>query len=137
MRRIKIPSPLPDEGIGQCAHFCVFLSAYTSPTLRHGLGYIPSVSGGEAAVNSAAAEMKKAGMLNSTTDIPGLVKNAFVHLKGVSDEWLQTVQVDKVAGGNCRRIKTLEWPLRAQLPPGLWIWRLAVLQQPSEGTGRP
>jgi NitT/TauT family transport system substrate-binding protein len=63
------------------------------------LRYIPSVSGGEAAVNSAAAEMKKAGMLNSTTDVPGLVKSAFVHLKGVSDEWLQTVQVDKVAGG--------------------------------------
>jgi NitT/TauT family transport system substrate-binding protein len=52
------------------------------------LRYIPSVSGGEAAVNSAAAEMKKAGMLNSSTDVPGLVKNAFVHLKGVSDEWL-------------------------------------------------
>ena len=63
------------------------------------LRYIPSVSGGEAAVNSAAAEMKKAGMLNSSTDLPGLAKSAFVHLKGVSDEWLQTVQVDKVAGG--------------------------------------
>jgi NitT/TauT family transport system substrate-binding protein len=63
------------------------------------LRYIPSVSGGEAAVNSAAVEMKKAGMLNPTTDVPSLVKNAFVHLKGVSDEWLQTLQVDKVAGG--------------------------------------
>src|ERR1700738_2184720 len=63
------------------------------------LRYIPSVSGGEAAVNSAAAEMKKAGMLNSNTDVPGVVKSAFVHLQGVSDEWLQTVQVDKVAGG--------------------------------------
>src|SRR5712671_5053833 len=63
------------------------------------LRYVPSVSGGEAAVNSAAAEMKKAGMLNSSTDVPGLVRSAFVHLKGVSDEWLQTVQVDKVAGG--------------------------------------
>ena len=63
------------------------------------LGYIPSVSGGEAAVNSAAAEMKKAGMLNPTTDVPSLVKSAFVHLKGVSDEWPQSVQVDKVAGG--------------------------------------
>jgi NitT/TauT family transport system substrate-binding protein len=49
------------------------------------LRYIPSVSGGEAAVNSAAAEMKKAGMLNSTTDVPGLAKSAFVQLQGVSD----------------------------------------------------
>ena len=63
------------------------------------LRYIPSVSGGEAAVNSAAAELKKAGMLSSATDVPGLAKSAFVHLKGVSDEWLQTVQVEKVAGG--------------------------------------
>jgi NitT/TauT family transport system substrate-binding protein len=63
------------------------------------LRYIPSVSGGEVAVNSAAAEMKKAGMLNSTTDVSGLAKSAFVHLEGVSDEWLQTLQVDKVAGG--------------------------------------
>ena len=50
-------------------------------------------------MQSAAAEMQKAGMLKSTTDVAGLVKSAFVHLKGVSDEWLQTVQVDKVAGG--------------------------------------
>ena len=63
------------------------------------LRYIPSVSGGEAAVSSAAAEMKIAGMLNSTTDVPGLAKNAFVHLEGVSDEWLQTVHTEKVAGG--------------------------------------
>ena len=70
------------------------------------LRYIPSVSGGEAAVNSAAAEMKKAGMLNSSTDVPGLVKNAFVHLEGVSDEWLQTVQVEKSPVGSFRRTKT-------------------------------
>ncbi len=63
------------------------------------LRYIPSVSGGEAAVKSAAAEMKKAGMLNSTTDVSGLARSAFVHLEGVSDEWLQSLQVDKVAGG--------------------------------------
>jgi NitT/TauT family transport system substrate-binding protein len=63
------------------------------------LRYIPSVSGGEAAVNSAAAEMKRAGMLNSTTDVSDLAKRAFVHLEGVSDDWLQTLKVDKVAGG--------------------------------------
>jgi NitT/TauT family transport system substrate-binding protein len=63
------------------------------------LRYIPSVSGGETAVNSAAVEMKLAGMLSPTTDVPALMKNAFVHLEGVSDEWLQALQVDKVAGG--------------------------------------
>jgi NitT/TauT family transport system substrate-binding protein len=63
------------------------------------LSYVPSVSGGEAALSSAATEMKTAGMLSSATDVPALVKRAFVHLEGVSDEWLQTLQVEKVAGG--------------------------------------
>jgi NitT/TauT family transport system substrate-binding protein len=63
------------------------------------LRYVPSVSGAEVAVNSAAAEMKTAGMLSPTTDVSDLAKRAFVHLDGVTDEWLQNLQVEKVAGG--------------------------------------
>jgi NitT/TauT family transport system substrate-binding protein len=63
------------------------------------LRYVPSVSGAETAVNSAAAEMKIAGMLSPTTNVPDLAKRAFAHLNGVSDEWLQNLQVEKVAGG--------------------------------------
>jgi NitT/TauT family transport system substrate-binding protein len=63
------------------------------------LRYIPSVSGGEEAVKSAAVEMKRAGMLNATTDVPTLAKSAFVHLEGVSDKWLQSLQVERLAGG--------------------------------------
>lgn len=63
------------------------------------LRYEPSVSAGEEAVKSAAAAMKNAGMLNSSTDVAGLATNSFVHLDGVSDEWLQTLHVDKVPGG--------------------------------------
>jgi NitT/TauT family transport system substrate-binding protein len=63
------------------------------------LRYIPSVSGAEAAINSAAVQMKAAGMLNPGTDVAALAKKAFVHLDGVSDEWLQGLQVNKVAGG--------------------------------------
>jgi NitT/TauT family transport system substrate-binding protein len=63
------------------------------------LRYVPSVSGAEAAVSSAATQMKAAGMLNPGTDVAALAKRAFVHLDGVSDEWLQSVQVNKVAGG--------------------------------------
>jgi NitT/TauT family transport system substrate-binding protein len=63
------------------------------------LNYVPSVSGAEAAVNSAAAQMKVAGMLDPDTDVPALAKKAFVHLDGVSDEWLQNLQVNKVANG--------------------------------------
>ena len=63
------------------------------------LRYVPSVSGAETAVNSAAAEMKIAGMLSPTTNVPELAKRAFAHLDGVTDEWLKNLQVEKVAGG--------------------------------------
>ena len=63
------------------------------------LRYVPSVSGAEAAVNSAAAEMKVAGMLSPSTNVAELGKRAFAHLDGVTDEWLQNLQVEKVAGG--------------------------------------
>jgi NitT/TauT family transport system substrate-binding protein len=63
------------------------------------LRYVPSVSGAEAAVNSAAAEMKRAGMLSPTTDVSDLAKRAFAHLDGVSDAWLESLQVEKVADG--------------------------------------
>jgi NitT/TauT family transport system substrate-binding protein len=63
------------------------------------LRYVPSVSGAQTAVRLAAAEMKTAGMLEAGTDIPRLVEKAFVPLEGVTDEWLNSVQVEKVAGG--------------------------------------
>ncbi len=63
------------------------------------LRYIPSISGGESAVSTAATEMKIAGMLNPTTDVAALAKKAFVHLDGVSDEWVKSLQVEKLADG--------------------------------------
>src|SRR5207247_3958907 len=63
------------------------------------LRYVPSVSGAQIAVRLAAAEMKTAGMLSPTTDVAGLANRAFARLEGVSDEWLNSVQVEKVAGG--------------------------------------
>jgi len=63
------------------------------------LRYVPSVSGADAAVKSAAAEMKTAGMLSPSTNVAELAKHAFVHLDGVSDEWLQSLQIERVAGG--------------------------------------
>jgi NitT/TauT family transport system substrate-binding protein len=63
------------------------------------LRYVPSVSGAQAAVSSAAAEMRKAGMLLPGTDVAELSKNAFAHLDGVTDEWLKNLQVEKLADG--------------------------------------
>ncbi|MCA1658490.1 MAG: ABC transporter substrate-binding protein [Verrucomicrobiaceae bacterium] len=77
------------------------------------LRYVPSVSGADDAIKSAAAEMKVAGMLTPSTDVLALAKKAFVHLEGVSDEWLQNLEVEKVAGG--------------QVPPGQDIRLFAEL----------
>jgi NitT/TauT family transport system substrate-binding protein len=71
------------------------LNTYAISNLR----YIPSVSGADAAVSSAATEMKTAGMLSPTTDVPELAKRAFTYLEGVSDEWLENLQIEKLANG--------------------------------------
>ena len=63
------------------------------------LNYLPSVAGGENAVMSAAKEMKVAGMLSPTTDVEALAKKAFIHLDGVTDEWIESLQIEKLAGG--------------------------------------
>jgi NitT/TauT family transport system substrate-binding protein len=71
------------------------LNTYAISNLR----YIPSVLGADEAVKSAAAEMKIAGMLSPTTDVPDLAKRAFAHLDGVSDEWLRALHVERLADG--------------------------------------
>lgn len=81
------------------------------------LRYVPSVSGAQKAVSSAAAEMKTAGMLNPSTDVPALAQKAFVTLEGVSDAWLDSLQVEKIAG--------------AQVTPA-WIKRQYALMDPRD-----
>ena len=63
------------------------------------LKYIPSVKKAEETLYTAAKEMRVAKMLSPTTDTDALAKKAFQHLEGVTDEWLKTVQVEKVPGG--------------------------------------
>lgn len=63
------------------------------------LKYIPSVNIAEQTLHTAAKEMKEAKMLSPTTDTEALAKRAFMHLPGVTDEWIKTVKVDKVRGG--------------------------------------
>ncbi len=73
------------------------------------LRYVPSVSGAEEAVRLASAEMKVARMLGATTDVEDLARRAFVHLEGVTDEWLESLEVEHVEGAQI----TPEW-LRLQ-----------------------
>jgi hypothetical protein len=42
-------------------------------------------------------------MLAPSTDVDDLARRAFVHLDGVSDDWLQSLPVEKVAGGQVPR----------------------------------
>src|SRR5215472_1202852 len=63
------------------------------------LKYIPSVSEAEHTLYTAAKEMREAKMLEAHTDTDALAKKAFQHLDGVTDEWLKTVKVEKVPGG--------------------------------------
>jgi sulfonate transport system substrate-binding protein len=63
------------------------------------LKYIPSVKSAEETLYSAAREMRAAKMLSPETDTDALAKKAFHHLEGVTDEWLKTVKVEKVPGG--------------------------------------
>jgi NitT/TauT family transport system substrate-binding protein len=78
------------------------------------LSYMPSVSGGKAAVISASAEMKQIGFLKPTTSPEELAKTAFAPLPGVTDEWINNLQVEKVAGGG----PTTEAQLAAAIAAG-------------------
>src|SRR5437588_5257724 len=69
----------------------------TVPLAR--LRYVPSVRLAEESVHTAGREMKVAKMLAPETDTEALAKRAFMHLDGVTDEWIKTLEVEKVAGG--------------------------------------
>src|SRR5437764_4166293 len=63
------------------------------------LRYIPGVALAEESVHTAGREMKVAKMLAPETNTEALAKRAFMHLPGVTDEWIKTLEVEKVAGG--------------------------------------
>jgi NitT/TauT family transport system substrate-binding protein len=63
------------------------------------LVYRPSIDDGLKSVRLAAEGMKKVGMLNATTDVDDLAKKAWMPLEGVTDQWIETIKVEKVADG--------------------------------------
>src|SRR5262249_11674195 len=63
------------------------------------LRYIPSVQLAEESVHTAGREMKVAKMLSPETNTEALAKRAFMHLPGVTDEWIKTLEVERVGGG--------------------------------------
>jgi hypothetical protein len=63
--------------------------------------------------------MQAAKMLSPETDTNALANRAFMHLPGVTDEWLKTLEVEKIAG--------------AQVLPGDDIRLIASLIQRDNG----
>ncbi|OWK38299.1 ABC transporter substrate-binding protein [Fimbriiglobus ruber] len=63
------------------------------------LRYIPGVAKCQRSIESAAAEMKKAKLLNEATDPVALSKRAWVDLEGVTDERVLAMKVERIEGG--------------------------------------
>ena len=82
------------------------------------LDYAPSISGAEKAVIQSAHDMKEASMLAPETDLAQLAAKAFVHLDGVTDEWLNALQVEKLADGQVAPCEDIRQYARMMLAPG-------------------
>jgi NitT/TauT family transport system substrate-binding protein len=63
------------------------------------LKYIPGVARARETVEQVAKEAKTSGLLDSKTDPIELAKKAWIDLDGVSDKWIEGVEVEKIAGG--------------------------------------
>jgi NitT/TauT family transport system substrate-binding protein len=61
------------------------------------LNFIPSVSGGRKALSLAGTEMKASGMLEAGTDVEQLANRIFAPLSGLTDEWIDSITVEKVS----------------------------------------
>jgi NitT/TauT family transport system substrate-binding protein len=63
------------------------------------LNYMPAVSKCRRDLDRIAEEMHKSGFLKASTDPKQLAKAAWMDLPGVTDAWLKSLKVEKVAGG--------------------------------------
>ncbi|WP_373650656.1 MULTISPECIES: ABC transporter substrate-binding protein [unclassified Schlesneria] len=63
------------------------------------LKYMPGVSSCRQSIENAASEMKRAGLLKESTNVDELTKRAWLDLEGVTDEWINQLEVEKIADG--------------------------------------
>jgi NitT/TauT family transport system substrate-binding protein len=63
------------------------------------LNYLPGVKKCELDVARVATDMKRAGFLKPTTSAKALAAKAWLDLPGVTDAWIASLKVEKVAGG--------------------------------------
>lgn len=63
------------------------------------LPFLPSISGGRDAIRRSAGDMMEIGILSPATDIAGVTERIYVEFEGVTDEWLESIEVPRLAGG--------------------------------------
>jgi NitT/TauT family transport system substrate-binding protein len=63
------------------------------------LNYMPGVSAVKNDVLQVAKEMKNADFLRPSTNPEELADRAWLELEGANDEWIESVEVEKIAGG--------------------------------------
>jgi sulfonate transport system substrate-binding protein len=61
--------------------------------------YRPAVAQAERDILQVAKEMKAADFLNPNTDPVELTKRAWLDLEGMTDGWIEKVEIEKIAGG--------------------------------------
>ena len=76
------------------------------------LNYRPAVSRCRESLDLAAKEMKAAGLLNPSTDPADLARRAWLDLDGVSDDWVNGLKVERVAGGGPPQVPGCGHPCR-------------------------
>jgi NitT/TauT family transport system substrate-binding protein len=73
------------------------------------LNYHPGVAKARQDLLAAAVDMKAFGYLKSDTDPEELVKKSWLDLPGVTDEWVKTLKVEKVAGGQPKLMSNFQF----------------------------
>ncbi len=73
------------------------------------LDYTPGVSKCRKSLDEAAADMKRAGLLQAETDPKALAQKAWIDLDGVTDEWLDGLKVEKTAAGPAVLLNPVEF----------------------------
>jgi NitT/TauT family transport system substrate-binding protein len=68
------------------------------------LKYVPAIAKCQQSLDRAAKEMKLAGLLHPTTDPEALAKRAWLDLDGVTDDWVNGLEVERVQGGGRPRL---------------------------------
>ena len=63
------------------------------------LTYEPSVTACREGLDIQARDLKKAGLLNASTDPADLIRRAWLPLDGVTDEWIRSLKPEHVEGG--------------------------------------